>query len=249
MIDLNLPCDADDADEIHDSHDPHIIIHPELIQGSEEWLHARLGLLTASAMKSILSPTTRQPANNATSRALLHELLAQRINGFVEPSYVGDDMLRGNEEEILAREVYEEECALVTQVGFITRDTWGFTLGYSPDGLVGQDGLIEAKSRRQKFQLATILEDEMPDDYIIQVQTGLLVSDRKWCDFISYCGGMPMFVKRIYPDLAIQDAIVKAATAFEEDMRATRLQYEARLRSSADRLTPTNRVVFSEITI
>ena len=229
--------------------DPQILFHLELIQGSEEWLQARRGLLTASEMKLIISPKMLRPAKNDKSRAHLYELLAQRISGHIEPHYVGDDMLRGREEEELAREVYEEQYAPVSQVGFITNSKWGFTIGYSPDGLVGDDGLIEAKSRRQKFQVETILADEMPEDYVIQVQTGLLVSERKWCDFISYCGGMPMFTKRVYPDAEIQAAILEASTAFEDEMRAKRFEYEERLVSACDRLIPTERVIEQEITI
>ena len=227
----------------------HISVYQDLIQGSEEWLEARRGLLTASEMKLILSPKKLQAANNDKSRAHLYELLAQRISGYIEPHYVGDDMLRGREEEELAREVYEEQYAPVSQVGFITNSKWGFTLGFSPDGLVGDDGLIESKSRRQKYQVETILAGEMPEDYLLQVQTGLLVSERKWCDFISYCGGMPMFTKRVYPDARIQDAILEAAAAFEGEMRTRRLDYEERLLTEADRLIPTERVIEQEISI
>ncbi len=226
-----------------------IIIYDDLIQGSPEWLQARLGLLTASEMKLIVSPKMLKPAKNDKSRAHLYELLAQRISGYVEPHYIGDDMLRGRDEEELAREVYEDQYGPVHQVGFITNSRWGFTIGYSPDGLVGDDGSIEAKSRRQKFQVETILADEMPEDYLIQVQTGLLVSERRWCDFISYCGGMPMFTKRVYPDAVIQDAILDAAAKFEEELRVKRSEYEARLVMAPDRLIPTERVVEQEITI
>ena len=234
-------------DAVHPMH--YIVIHSDLIQGSEEWLQVRRGLLTASEMKLIISPKLLRPAKNDKSRAHLFELLAQRLSGFIEPHYIGDDMLRGREEEELAREVYEDEYGPVTQVGFIANSKWGFTIGYSPDGLVGDDGLIEAKSRRQKFQVETILADEMPEDYVIQVQTGLLVTERKWCDFISYCGGMPMFTKRICPDAEIQGAILEAAAAFEKELRAKRSEYEERLISSADRLIPTERYIEREIAI
>jgi predicted phage-related endonuclease len=227
----------------------YINIQPDLIQGSEEWLQARIGLLTASEMKLIISPKKLQAANNDKSRAHLYELLAQRISGHIEPHYLGDDMLRGREEEILAREVYEEEYGPVSQVGFITNSKWGFTIGYSPDWLVGDDGQAEAKSRRQKFQVETILADEVPEEFVIQVQTGLLVTERKWCDFVSYCGGMPMLTKRVYPDARIQEAILEAAAAFEEEIRVRRFEYEGRLVSSADRLIATERFIEQEITI
>ena len=183
-------------------------------QGTEEWLAMRCGILTASEMRLIVTPTLN-PASNDKERAHLFELLGQRITGHVEPRYIGDDMLRGEWDEVEARIKYREHFAPVTECGFITNDDHGFVLGYSPDGLVGDDGLIECKSRRQKFQVETILTDSVPVDYMLQLQTGMLVSGRQWIDFISYCGGMPMFVKRVFPDAAIQDAIVTAARSFE----------------------------------
>ena len=119
-----------------------IVYHHDLEQGSDEWLAARCGILTASEMKLIVSPTLK-PASNDKERAHLYELLAQRITGHVEPHYVTDDMLRGHEDEVEARILYAERYAPVESAGFITNGKWGFTLGYSPDGLVGDDGLIE----------------------------------------------------------------------------------------------------------
>ena len=187
--------------------------HTDLIQGSEEWLASRCGLLTASEMKNIITPTLKI-ADNDKSRAHLWELAAQRITQYVEPHYISDDMLRGQEDEIYARAAYTKNYAPAQEIGFITNDKWGFTLGYSPDAIVGNDGLIECKSRRQKFQIETIITGEMPEDYKIQVQTALLVSERKWLDFISYSGGLPMFVKRVLPDAAVQASILTAATVF-----------------------------------
>lgn len=198
-----------------------ITIHRDLHQGSEEWLNARLGLLTASEMKLIVTPTLKV-ANNDKTRQHLFELLAQRITRYVEPRYISDDMLRGIEDEIEARELYEEfhsEGQTVEQVGFITSDKWGFTIGYSPDALVGVDGAMEAKSRRMKYQVETIIvhaeTGEVPTDYILQLQTGLLVSERKWIDLVSFSGGLPLAVMRVYPDEKMQEAIVTAASEFE----------------------------------
>jgi len=193
-----------------------IKIYEELIQGSPEWLQARCGLLTASEMKLILSPETKKPANNDKVRAHVWELAAQRISGYVEPSYIGDDMMRGEVDEIYARDLYDKNCAPVRQVGFITNDKWGFTIGYSPDGLIGAPGLIEIKSRKQKYQVEAIVTDAVPEEFILQIQTGLLVSERKWVDFISYSGGLPLYIKRVLPDKKIQDAIISAAALFEK---------------------------------
>lgn len=221
--------------------------HQELIQGSDEWLAARCGLLTASEMKLIITPAKLLYTSNDKERAHLYDLLAQRITKYTEPSYISDDMLRGLDDELDAKRHYEEHYAKVTDCGFITNDKWGFTLGYSPDGLVGNDGQIECKGRRQKYQVETILAGMMPDEYKIQVQTGLLVSERKWCDFISYCGGLPMFTLRIEADKEVQDAIVKAATMFHEKLEAWLKSYGELLLADSRRLIPTERRIEQEM--
>lgn len=207
----------------------HITYHANLIQGSDEWLAMRCGLITASEMKHLLTVKSLKVADNDKTRQHIWELLFQRLTGFVEPQYVSDAMLRGQADEIYARAAYEEHFAPVTEVGFVTNDSWGFTIGYSPDGLVGDDGLIESKSRAGKYQIQTIAENEVPEDYLLQLQTGLLVTGRKWVDFISYSGGLPMFVKRVEPDLLIQGAIVAAATHFELKISEREREYRATL--------------------
>lgn len=204
------------------------VYHRDVVQGGDDWLAMRCGLLTASEVKKILTPTLKV-ANSNDTRIHAYELAFQRITGFVEPQYVSDAMLRGQADEIYARAAYEEHYKPVTEVGFITNDCWGFTIGYSPDGLVGDDGLIECKSRCGKYQVQTIASDEVPDEYILQLQTGLLVTGRKYIDFISYCGGLPMFVKRVEPDPEYQDAIVAAAVAFEQRIKDVESDFRATL--------------------
>lgn len=226
-----------------------IVYHKEMVQGSEEWSAARCGLLTASEMKLIVTPTLKA-ASNDKERGHLYELLAQRITRHVEPRYVSDDMLRGQEEEIDAVELYAKKYAKIERVGFVTNDRWGFTIGYSPDALVGPNGLVECKSRSQKYQIRTLVdyvsEDSIDPDFMIQVQTGLLVSEREWCDLISYCGGLPMATVRVFPDAKIQDAIVSAATAFEERLQVALEKYRVVL-VSKERLIPTERKVYQEV--
>ena len=227
----------------------HITYHADVVQGSDEWLAARCGLLTASEMKLILTPTLKV-ANNDKERTHLFELLAQRITKYVEPHYINDDMMRGHADEIDARDIYAKHFAPVSECGFITNNRWGFTIGYSPDWLVGSDGLGEAKSRRQKYQVQTIIEhiavdggSTIPADYLMQAQTGLLVAERKWLDLVSYSGGLPMAVMRVWPDDTIQNAIVEAAGAFEYRLREKMALYE---RGAAD-LIPTERKYYQEI--
>ena len=221
--------------------------HPQVVQGSDEWLQMRCGLLSASEMRHILTPTLKV-ANNDKVRAHAYELAFQRLTGFVEPQYVSDAMLRGQEDEIYARAAYAEHYAPVEECGFITSDRWGFTIGYSPDGIVGDNGLIECKSRMGKYQVQTIATNEVPDDYVMQLQTALLVTGREWIDFISYCGGLPVFVKRVEPDPVIHDAIVRAATEFEARIAEIAQEYRSTL-ATMPKLIPTERREALEIII
>lgn len=220
--------------------------HSNVEQGSDEWLQMRCGLITASEMRLILTPTLKA-ANNDKTRAHAYELAYQRITNHVAPQYISDAMLRGQEDEIYARQAYADHYAPVTETGFVTNDQWGFTIGYSPDGLVGDDGLIECKSRDGKYQVQTIASDAVPDDYTLQLQTGLLVTGRKWIDFISYCGGLPVFVKRVEPDLEVQEAIIAAATGFEERIAEIVSEYRATLAGMAKVIETERREAFEII--
>lgn len=225
--------------------------HHDLVQGSDEWIAARCGLLTASELKLLITPTGKIAANDK-ERAHLYEMLAQRITRYVEPSYIGDDMLRGYDDEASARERYSAAYAPVHECGFITNDKWGFTLGYSPDGLVGVNGQIECKSRNQKLHVKTILEDVavggVPAEHMLQVQGGLLVSEREWCDVISYSAGLPMVVVRAFPIPAVQDAILAAAGAFEMRLAERLEEYRAVL-GRLDRRLDTERRAYGDIDV
>jgi hypothetical protein len=228
-----------------------IKIYKDLEQGTQAWLDARTGLLTASEMKHALSKKTDKKTGEVTykvpdddkSWSHVYELAAQRLTKYVEPSYIGSDMLRGKVDEVIARDIYAEKYAHVEEVGFITNDKWGFTLGYSPDGLVGDDGLIEIKSRKQKIQLQTIIDNQTPEEHYIQTQTGLLVSERQWIDYISYCGGMMMATIRVFPDPLVMKAIEDSCFAFENKIKVVMSDYYDRLIGTDVRLVPTERIV------
>ncbi|WP_020475222.1 lambda exonuclease family protein [Zavarzinella formosa] len=215
--------------------------HRDLTQGSPEWHAIRCGLLTASEMKNIITPSTLKYANNEKSRSHMHELAAQRINKFVEQAFVNDDMQRGKDDEFYARQAYSEHYEPVEEVGFVTNDEFGFTLGYSPDGLVGKDGAIEVKSRKQKYQLETTLSGIVPEEYMIQIQTGLLVTRRKWCDFISFCGGTYMIVIRVPAKEEMQRAIITAAKAFHVQLGMLMDKYQGWKEDQQTVLIPTER--------
>lgn len=220
-----------------------------LTQGSDAWKAARCGLLCASEMKLVLTPTLKCAVNEKATRHV-YKLIAQRITRHVPEHYVSNDMLRGKEDEIEARILYEKHCGPVQEVGFITNDEWGFTIGYSPDGLIGVDGLVEFKSRRDDLQIEDIVENviaqTVPDEFTIQCQTGLLVSKRDWIDLGIISGGLPMPVIRATPIPLVQDAILNAAYAFEKRLAEKLDEYHAALKSGA-RLIPTERKIIQEM--
>lgn len=239
-------------------------------QRSPEWYEARRGIVTASAMNTLITvgspdatavdcpncgaevdgpclsksakeptpiktihgertekakslPPVYVPADNDTSRALILALAAERITEFSEDAgFETYDMRRGIDSEPHARDLYAEHCTKdsVTEAGFMIRDFDGFSIGYSPDGLVGDDGLIEIKAPRQKGHLSTIVSGEVPAQHMAQCQTGLLVTGRKWIDFVSYNGGMHLWPKRVTADPAWQSAIIAAAEKAEREIQS-----------------------------
>ena len=193
-----------------------LTIRDDLVQGTDEWLAARCGLLTASTIGQLITTKTLKVASNPASRALVWTLVAERITGRVEPTRPSWAMERGRFEEPFARDLYAAHYAPVDQVGLMILDEPGIRLGYSPDGLVGDDGLIEIKSRDPKTHVETILSDTVPAENMAQIQTGLYVSGRAWCDYISFSSGMPLWTKRVWPDDGWFEAIREAVTRFEE---------------------------------
>lgn len=164
-------------------------------------------------------PPVYAPADNDTSRAITATLAAERITGWTEDSRMTDDMWRGVECEPIARDYYANQSpAPVTEVGFMRYDGDGWTLGYSPDGLVGDDGLIEIKAPRAKGHLMAVLSGEVPSHYMAQCQAGLLVTGRKWIDYVPFVGGLPLWTKRIEPDPSWHRAIVAACRKFEAEV-------------------------------
>lgn len=169
-------------------------------------------------------------AHNDTAQALTRRLVAERITDRSDDTYQTRDMLRGVLDEPYARAVYSEYYAPVTECGFMTLDRGEWRLGYSPDGLVGDDGLIEIKSRKPHIQLGTVLDGVVPVEYMAQIQAGLLVSGRQWCDFVSYSGGMHLWTTRVYPDPRWFTAIDEAMGDFSQAAAAMRRTYKAATR-------------------
>jgi hypothetical protein len=192
-----------------------LTVYRDLAQGSDEWLQARCGMVTASVVGQLVTPTLKVAASEK-SRAIHFALAAERIAGEIEDAFVSADMERGWMDEPRARDAYAAHRRVaVTEVGFIVRDYGDFSLGYSPDGLVGDEGLIEIKSRKPSKHVQHIAAGICPPEHMAQIQTGLLVTGRAWCDYVSICGGMRLWVARVLPDPDWHDAILRATEAAE----------------------------------
>lgn len=201
-------------------------------QGTDEWLALRTGIITASEMNLILTPTLK-PANNDKTRQHVWEIAAQRINEYTEPSYIGDAMLRGHADEIVARDLYSEHIEPVQEVGFYIREVDGARVGYSPDGAFAlSNGGIEIKSRVQKYQLQTIATNEVPIEHRLQLQAGLFVTGWDYIDYVSFSGGMPMWIISTKPDPEYQEAIHAAVMDFESKVQAAIDTYHDRLKTA-----------------
>ncbi len=212
-------------------------VHPDIEQRSAEWFAQRCGMVTASAVGKLLTPTLKV-ADNDASRALTATLVAERITGWAEETRMTPDMWRGVEHEPFARDTYSGHYEQAVEIGFMVRREDDWTLGYSPDGLVRDDGLIEIKCPRAKSHLNTILTDQVPPSYMAQLQAGLLVSGREWIDYVSFCGGMPLYVKRVLPDPAWHKAVTAACQKFE----TTAAEMGAAYKQATTGLAPTERV-------
>ena len=191
-----------------------LTIYDQLEQGTPEWLEARRGIVTASTVGKLLT-STGKVASNETARTLTDTLITERITGRVEPVFPTRDMERGTILEPFARDLYAQHYAPVTEIGFARLDEEFYTLGASPDGLVGPDGGIEIKCPRPRTHLATLRTEKVPAQYMAQIQACMHVLDRDWWDFISYAPGLPLFVKRVHRDEAWCEAIRKACENFQ----------------------------------
>lgn len=221
-----------------------ITIH-DVEQRSEAWYEARRGIVTASVVGRLITPTLKV-ASNDVSRGVIATLAAERITGHVEEGYTSDAMLRGILDEPLARDHYSKHNAKAVECGFMTRTYPLWTLGYSPDGLVGDKGLIEIKSAEPKIHLNRMTGAPIEHNHMAQMQAGMLVAGRMWCDYVSWCGGMPMWVQRVKADSAWFGAIYEAVETAEVAITQLVNDYNA----AAAGLPPTTRINhFAEIEV
>lgn len=187
----------------------------DCMQGSPEWLQARCGVPSASNFDLIL---TTKGERSKQREKYLYRLAGERIAGVAEETYQNGAMLRGIEMEAEARQYYEMITGeSVQQVGLYMTEGKS-VYAASPDGVVGKDGLLEIKCPQIATQVAYLLGGELPSEYFQQTQGQLLVTGRKWVDFISYYPGLRPLQIRVERDEKFLKALKIELEIFCEEL-------------------------------
>lgn len=203
----------------------------EIEQGSDEWLRARLGKVTASKINDVMAKG-QSGKPSATRASYLGKLVAERMSGEVHDGFRSPTMERGNEVEQSARDAYAfMEDATLEKVGFIPHPEIEMT-GASPDALVGALGLAEFKCPDTHTHIATLQGKTIPRVYRLQMQFQMAVTGREWCDYVSFDPRMPasmqLHVQRVKRDQAEIDEIEAAIIEFLEEVKSTVADLEKR---------------------
>ena len=200
----------------------------QCFQGSEAWLAARAGAITASRFSDAISTLKKASGDKkpgdptGAAEKYAGDIAIERISGrpYGEPpkAWVLD---RGHEMEARARVAYETRYGLMAEESGVvkTDDDW---FGYSTDGLVGDDGLIEVKCPVDTQKIKAMFETGDIDEYVHQIQGGMWITGRKWCDFVSFDPRFPLhlqlFVTRIHRDDAAIAGMEMDVISFLDDV-------------------------------
>jgi putative phage-type endonuclease len=197
-------------------------------QRTLEWHEARLGRVTASRVADVVAKT--KTGYSASRANYMAELICERLTGMQGASYSNAAMAWGTETEPMARAAYEGAVgSLVIETGFVPHANLEMS-GASPDGLVGDDGLVEIKCPMTATHIETLLGQSVPAKYVTQMQWQMACTGRKWCDFVSFDPRMPenmqIFVKRVERDEALIASLETEVIQFlkELDLKITQLK-------------------------
>lgn len=187
-----------------------------MIQGSQDWIDARLGKVTSSRVADVIAKTkTGWGASRANYMA---QLIAERLTGVAAEGYQNAAMAWGSATEAEARDAYSFRMdADVHEVGFIEHPTIAMA-GASPDGFVGEDGLVELKCPQTGTHLDTLISQTVPGKYVTQMMFQMACTGRKWVDFASYDPRLPepmrLFVRRVERDDKVIAGLEREVTVF-----------------------------------
>lgn len=205
-----------------------MIIVDNIEQGSKEWLDSRLGKVTASRVKDVLT-NGKGGAISKTAETYMMDLLSEILTGESKPFFENDAMRWGTETEPQARAMYELKNDIeVKQVAYVKHSEY---VQVSPDGLIGDDGLIEIKCPTTTTQLKRALSDSYSSDYKAQIQMQLWVTGRKWCDFVSFdprltCSASYL-VERVYVDPEFTANMAEKINIFVQKLIELKTKFES----------------------
>ena len=158
-------------------------------QRSDDWFAARLGKVTASRVADVVAKT--KTGVSASRGNYMAQLIVERLTGKPVESFSSSAMQWGTDTEPLARAAYEMATdTMVEEIGFVEHESITMS-GASPDGLVGDDGLIEIKCPNTATHIETLINNTIDNRYVLQMQWQMACTDRKWCDFVSFDPRMP----------------------------------------------------------
>lgn len=190
-------------------------------QRTDEWYDIRLGKATASRFADVLATTKTGEA--AARRNYRAQLVIERLTGIPTESYSNAAMEWGVENEPVAKLAYEAETGNEVVDEFFCEHPV-LLAGCSPDGLIGKDGLIETKCPNTATHMETLHRGDIPPNYVPQVQGQLWITERKWCDFVSFDPRLPrnaqLFIKRVERDEEYISELAEKVSAFLEEVQA-----------------------------
>lgn len=203
-----------------------------IAQGTPEWHQQRLGKVTASRLADVIAKT--KTGYGASRANYMAELLVERLTGVPAEGYTNAAMQWGLDTEPAAKIAYSfmRDCE-IAPAGFVNHPTIAMS-GASPDGFVGDDGLVEIKCPNTSTHIDTLLGDAIPAKYLAQMQWQLACTGRKWCDFVSYDPRLPasmqLFVQRVTSDgnkiMELETEVGRFLVELDSKVAALRDRYE-----------------------
>ncbi len=177
-----------------------------LLQRHDEWMADRVGKITASRVKDI----SAKPRKGKALNSIMLNLLKERLTGEATDFYINEAMQWGIDQEPNAIASYENITGeFVVGCGLINHPTISMS-GASPDGLIGKDGLLEAKCPNTETHLNTILTQQVPEEYLPQITWQMACTGRKWCDFVSYDPRLPEQLQTVIIRVTIDDVDIES---------------------------------------
>jgi len=197
-------------------------------QRTTEWFAQRCGHLTASRIADMMART--QKGWGASRANYAAQLIAERLTGVAESGFTSAAMQHGIDTEAAARAAYGfMQDVEVIEAPFILHPRLAWS-GASPDGFVGDDGLVEIKCPNTATHITTLRGGEIPDKYIKQMQWQMACTEKDWCDFVSFDPRMPvemqLHIQRVDRDNDLIAEIESAAIGFLDEIAATVAELE-----------------------